>query len=114
MEQMTQYIKSLKLANVPVTQSPRKTGFLGFLICINSLKQCCLKFVDKNKFKYILTNKFSQDHLEQFFGAIRAKGGFNNNPSARHFEAAYKRLLIHTEVTGPEAGSSSSSSSNLY
>lgn len=58
----------------------------------------------KKKLKYILTHKLSQDHLELFFGAIRGKGGFNNNPTARQFEAAYKRLLVHTEITGPNTG----------
>jgi len=47
---------------------------------------------------FILTYKISQDHLEMFFSAIRAKGGFNNNPTTMQFEAAYKRLLIHTEL----------------
>lgn len=51
-----------------------------------------------------MTNKLSQDHLELFFGSIRAKGGFNNNPTARQFQAAYKRLLVHTQITGPETG----------
>lgn len=46
----------------------------------------------------MLTNKLSQDHLELFFGAGRAKGGFNNNPTARQFEAAYKRLLVYTQI----------------
>jgi len=40
----------------------------------------------------------SQDHLEKFFSAIRAKGGFTNNPTATQFEAAYKRLIVHSEV----------------
>jgi len=38
--------------------------------------------------KYLLTYKFSQDHIELFFGAVRSTGGFNNNPTA------YKRLLM--------------------
>nr|CAH7721060.1 unnamed protein product [Callosobruchus chinensis] len=98
------YIKNLKLASIPLIESPRKTGFLGFLICINSIKGLYKTYILENKLKYILTNKLSQDHLELFFGAIRGKGGFNNNPSVRHFESAYKRLLIHTEVTGPRTG----------
>ena len=40
--------------------------------------------------KYILTYKFSQDHLELFFGAIRSSGGFNINPTAQQFTAACK------------------------
>ncbi|KAL3259361.1 hypothetical protein MRX96_002020 [Rhipicephalus microplus] len=31
-------------------------------------------------------------------------GGYNNNPTACQFRAAYKRLLFHTEVTSSDAG----------
>lgn len=41
----------------------------------------------------------SQDHIEMLFSAIRSRGGYNNNPSAAHFEAAYKKLLIHTNLS---------------
>lgn len=47
---------------------------------------------------YILTFKFSQDHLETFFSAIRGRGGYNNNPNALQFESAYKRLLMRNDV----------------
>lgn len=46
----------------------------------------------------------SQDHLELFFGAIRLRGSCNNNPSARQFEAAYKRLLVHCQVRAGDSG----------
>lgn len=46
----------------------------------------------------------SQDHLELFFGAIRSKGGFNNNPTARQFQAAYKHLLVQVQIVGSKAG----------
>jgi len=36
----------------------------------------------------------SQDHLELFFGSVRAMGGHNNNPTARQFRSAYKKLVI--------------------
>jgi len=32
------------------------------------------------------------------FSAIRAKGGFNNNPTVPQFESAYKALLVHAEI----------------
>nr|CAI5822721.1 unnamed protein product [Callosobruchus analis] len=28
----------------------------------------------------------------------------HNNPTARQFDAAYKRLLVHTEIVGPDSG----------
>ena len=51
-------------------------------------------------FKACLTYKLSQDHLELFFSAVRAAGGFNNNPTAQQFMAAYKRLLFRGTIKG--------------
>lgn len=102
---MKQYIINLTIKGRPILKSARKTGFLGLLICMSSLENMYKNVVfEKQKLKYILSYKLSQDHLELFFGAIRSKGGHNNNPTARQFEAAYKRLLVHTEISGPETG----------
>lgn len=43
--------------------------------------------------EYFLKYKLSQDYLETFFSAIRARGGFNNNPNALQFKSAYRRYL---------------------
>jgi len=45
-----------------------------------------------------MTYKLSQDHLETFFSAVRSRGGFNNNPTAKQFITSYKRLLVHADV----------------
>ena len=37
--------------------------------------------------------------MELFFASIRSSGGWNNNPTAKHFMAAYKRLLLRHEVS---------------
>lgn len=42
----------------------------------------------------------AKDHIELFFSAVRSKGGFNNNPTASQFVAAYKRLVVHNQVKG--------------
>lgn len=99
----SQYIKGLKLKGINILYTNRKTGFLGFLICIQSLKNIFFEYCsEKQLLKYLLTYKFSQDHLEIFFSAVRTKGGSNNNPTARMFEIIYKKLLVHTEVRGSE------------
>lgn len=100
------YILGLKLNNVPVVFTQRKTGFLGFLIGIESVLGMYKRYIsgDTPLLKYLLTYKLSQDHLEIFFSAIRSAGGSNNNPNCRQFEAIYKRLLLHTEIKGAESG----------
>ena len=78
-----------------LVDSKRKTGFMGFLACLESVSNIFHRYVEQDmSLKYLLTYKLSQDHLELFFSTIRARGGFNNNPTATQFKAAYKRLLV--------------------
>lgn len=98
------YIKSLRLHGIPLLSSGRKTGFLGFIICAESLRGIYNLYVECETplLKYIISYKFSQDHLEIFFSIIRSRGGHNNNPTARQFEATYKKLLIHAQIKGAD------------
>ncbi|GFN80520.1 THAP domain containing 9 [Plakobranchus ocellatus] len=79
-----------------IVDGKRKTGFLGFLCCLESVRNIFHENV--GSLKYLLTYKLSQDHLELFFSSVRARGGFNNNPTTLQFKAAYKRLLVHHNV----------------
>ena len=85
---------------VPMYKSKRKTGFVGFMAGIKSTSKIFEECVESENppLNYLLTYKLSQDHLEHFFGAIRAGGGFNNNPTVQQFIAAYKRLLLHSSI----------------
>ncbi|KAF0711424.1 THAP-type domain-containing protein, partial [Aphis craccivora] len=63
-----------------ILNSQRKTGFLGLIICLTSLKH------------------LPGSHRNAVFSAIQAKGGFNNNPTVSQFEAAYKSIIVHSEI----------------
>ena len=78
----------------------RKTGFVGFLAAIKSICGIFTDLVESGKLNYLLTYRFGQDHIELFFGAVRAMGGHNNNPTPKGFIAAYKRLLLQSSVIG--------------
>jgi hypothetical protein len=54
--------------------------------------------IDPNALLFLPFYKLSQDHKELLFGSIRAHEGHNNNPTARQFKSAFKKLLIHAEV----------------
>lgn len=71
---------------------------MGFLICLESLKILHTRLIETKEIKYIATYRLSQDHLELFFGCIRQKGGYNNNPNVVQFKSAYKKLLNHLEL----------------
>ena len=99
-----EYIKGIKdPSGKLITTSRRKTGFIGFLVAIKSIQALYNELVTapSPKLKYLLTYKFSQDHLELFFAAVRSAGGWNNNPTTSQFMASYKQLLMrHTIERG--------------
>ncbi|GBO03047.1 DNA transposase THAP9 [Araneus ventricosus] len=94
------YIRGLKTSSNGelLLTSQRKTGFLGFLVTLKSIKLLFLSLCEGGDLKFLLTYKLSQDHLELFFSAIRSHGGHNNNPTAKQFKAAYVRLLAHHQI----------------
>ena len=78
----------------------KKTPICGFIACGRSVLNVYEDLVERPSApcRYLLTYKLSQDHLELFFSAVRARGGFNNNPNTRQFRGAYKCLLVRHQV----------------
>lgn len=65
-------IIDLKLVDgTPVILSNRRTGFLGFIICLNNIVNLYNYCKDKIVLEYFLSYKVSQDFLKIFFYAIR-------------------------------------------
>jgi hypothetical protein len=89
-----------------ILKTNRKTGFLGIII---NLRNPFTLFEDLNKkgLEFLLTYKLSQDFLETFFGAIRSRGGFNNNPNCLQFKTAYRQLLLRYEIKELDNGNCS-------
>lgn len=93
------YLKGLKLNGIQITKSLKKTGFLGFIINIFSLKSIYDEYLTTGKLERIPTFILSQDMLESFFGRLRAKGGFNDNPTVEQFKSAYRKTLINDQLS---------------
>lgn len=55
-------------------------------------------------YKYVLTYKLSQDHLELLFNKIWRRLGANNNPNVLEFKAALKRIIIRNSIQPSETG----------
>jgi hypothetical protein len=101
LEKVEAYIRSLRdPTGRPITSTPRKTAFIGFLMTLTSVKHIYFLHVkpSDSPLSYLLTYKLSQDHLELLFAGIRSAGGFNNNPTVRQFTACYKRMIVRHEI----------------
>ena len=85
----------------PLSQHRRKTFIIGFASLAKSILSIAeeLLFRSDNPYKYVLTYKLSQDHLEMFFSCVRARGGFNNNPNALQLKYAFRKILLHNAIT---------------
>jgi hypothetical protein len=100
-QEAEEYILGLKINDTPIFQHDRKTGFVGFIQCLRSIVPL-FKTLQNHGLQYLLTYKVSQDHLENYFSAVRSKGGNNNNPNAEQFKGTFKRLLVHHELRTSE------------
>lgn len=94
------YVQGLSFEDgTKVVHSQRKTGFVGMILAIKNALEYYKILREEGNMTYLLTYKLSQDHLETFFSAIRSRGGFNDNPTCLQFQAAYKRLLVHNQIS---------------
>lgn len=94
------YLKSLKIDNVPILNHNRKTFALGLIITMQSTLNLAknLFSLQNEPLKYFLTYKTSQDHLELFFSCIRSRGGWNNNPNSEQLKWALRQLLLRNTI----------------
>lgn len=94
------YIKSLRMSkNTPILSHSLHTGFLGLLSGLEVLFGLSEDLLMKDDPQdYFLPFKFSQDHIETWFGAIRAQNGRSNNPTARQLKSATQKLLSYAEI----------------
>lgn len=106
LDKAKKYILSLEVTHpqtgkrVNIVRSDWKTGFRGFVIDILSLKSMYTELVEENHWlSFFATYRISQDHLEMFFGKIRAMNGNSDNPMAHQFTSAYRKLLHQSDIT---------------
>ncbi|GFS26498.1 THAP domain-containing protein 9 [Elysia marginata] len=103
------FINSLTdAAGKPLIQGKRKTGFVGFVVTLTSTKRIAERLL-RNGYKFLLTYRLSQDHLETLFSRIRRKGGWNNNPNTLQFKFALRSLLMKNGVLSSLKGNCSPS-----
>ena len=91
------YLKKLSdIHETPLLKHRRKTFVIGFITALSSVKKLALHLLTRNvnPYDFVLTYKFSQDHLELLFTCIRGKNGWNDNPDVRQLKSALQKILL--------------------
>ncbi|XP_070249783.1 DNA transposase THAP9 [Myotis yumanensis] len=93
-EAKTIFVTLSDTSNNQIIKGKRKLGFLGFLLNAESLKWLYQNYVfpKVRPFPYLLTYKFSQDHLELFLKMLRKILATSSNPTCMAFKKAYHNL----------------------
>lgn len=102
LDDMTDYLKKLRLENGKLlVDTEKKVGFKGLIIDIANVKLMYTRFVETNILKTLPTRKLNQDPLESFFSRCRSYSvlGSNTNPTVQQFCAAFRKILVHNEIT---------------
>ncbi|XP_058152454.1 DNA transposase THAP9 isoform X1 [Dasypus novemcinctus] len=93
-EAKTIFVTLSDTSNNQIIKGKRKLGFLGFLLNAESLKWLYQNYVFPKvmPFPYLLTYKFSQDHLELFLKMLRQVLVSSSSPTCMAFQKAYHNL----------------------
>ena len=102
-DQIINYLSKLTDSNgSPLLKHRRKTFVLGLIVAAKCIQHLAYKLLTLNvhPFKFWLTYKISQDHLELLLSCIRGMNGFNNNPDGIQLKSSLKRILLRNSIVG--------------
>lgn len=112
LSQMLDYLNNINVVQKINERKKTVYAFDGLKQNINGFLQLSESIFTNDSFdiSFILTFKFNQDGLENFFSLIRNSGGNNNKPSVREFNNQYRKIVNMKMIT-PELVSNYANSS---
>jgi transposase-like protein len=69
--------------------------FSGLQLALASVRHLTFSLCNDFGFSYVLTRHLCQDPLENYFGLIRQKNGFNSNPTILQFIRSFKQTICN-------------------
>jgi len=95
-----EYLESLVTLNdISLLLTRRKCFIVGFVTTLRSVLQISIDLLATEYYKYILSYKFSQDHIEFLFCIFRLRLGCNNNPNALQLKYIIKKVLLKNAIS---------------
>lgn len=101
-DEMDIYIRRLKFKRKLCVNSKRRTGFIGFLVNMMTIRQLYNILVPTGVLESLPTFYLSQDPLESFYSRVRSQHGANDNPTIQQFKSAIRKLLFYNEISSTE------------
>lgn len=77
----------------------------GLMMTVHSLRLVCLGLLTNHGFRFVLTTRFNQDLIENWFSCIRGKGKNNDSRTTLEYESVSKSITVNWLLQRPEKGS---------
>lgn len=95
---LSSYFSSLEIltkSNVrtPVIRTQKKTAIVEIVGLTQSCIDLARELLDRSPDGHLCTRNLQQDPLEHFFGVIRGRNGYNDNPSPTQFKYALRKII---------------------
>ncbi|KAE8738767.1 hypothetical protein FOCC_FOCC015749, partial [Frankliniella occidentalis] len=90
-------VPSRKSAATPET----RTIEVGLIMTLRAVLEISSYLIDEVGFKYVMTARFNQNAIEQFFGIVRSFCGPDSNPTPMKFAQIHRLLSIYSLVKPP-------------
>ena len=105
MLKLLEYLFVLKDMDGKTLAHGKKQAFIiGFATAVKSSLAVARSLFCESGFKYLLTYKLSQDHIELLFSKIRKRFGHNNNANVLQFKTAMKKILLKNYISSSTLG----------
>jgi hypothetical protein len=75
------------------------------MMTVHSLRLVCYDLVTNHSFRFVLTSRFNQDVVENWFSCVRGKGRNNDSRTTLEYESASKSITVNWLLESPERGS---------
>ena len=105
LDETTEWISSWKFKNKKTGKMKETLPFKeGLQMSLRAIRSLCCDLLHNDKFNFVLTSRFNQDIVENWFSCIRGKGHNNDSRTTLEYESASKNIAVNWLLEKPERG----------
>ena len=86
----------------------------GFQQTINGIRLACSDLLANHGFRYVLTTRFNQDAIENWFASVRSKGYNNDTRTTSEYELSVKNVAVNWLLAQPSTGTNCSADGDSF
>lgn len=102
-DKICQYLLEMREYFREIERPKRNVCLDGTIQTINAVLLLAKDIFDSDlEIDILLTSKLNQDPIENLFSSVRARGGFNKNPSLKEFIFLMARIMSMKYLSGPQ------------